>query len=285
MIGFLNINKPTGKTSSNIVVAVRKILGRQKIGHMGTLDPMASGVLPIAVGKATRLFDYFQDKKKEYIAVFEFGYETDTLDITGEIQRQTDIIPTEKQIREVLPLFCGKISQIPPQYSAKSVDGVRVYKLARQGIEVQLQPKEVEIYSFDLLEKLSKNTFRFRIVCSSGTYIRSLCRDIAHQLSSLASMSFLERTSTGIFTIEQAVQLQDLSVDNILDKLLPVTEVFKGFPKIDIDERQLHDLSSGKSIEVQQEDCENIFVIFNTEIVGVGRIENNLLQLKTYLYG
>lgn len=284
MIGFLNINKPSGKTSSNVVVAVRKIFGQQKVGHMGTLDPMASGVLPIAVGKATRLFDYFQDKKKEYIAVFEFGYETDTLDIEGKIQRKTDNIPSEEQIEKSLSLFHGKISQMPPQYSAKSIDGVRAYKLARQGVEVQLQPKEVEIYCFDLLEKINEKSFRFKIICSSGTYIRSLCRDLAYKLSSLATMAFLERTSTGIFKIEQAIQIEDLSVSNASTSLIPVTEVFKNFPQIHINEQQLYDLSSGKSIEVEQKDSENIFAIFNSNPVGLGKVENNLLRLKTYLY-
>ena len=155
MLGFININKPKDITSSSVVVKIRKKYGIKKVGHMGTLDPLASGVLPIAVGKATRMFDYFQDKFKSYRATFRFGTLTDTLDITGKIVDTNDIIPTKEELNKVLKSFLGKISQIPPIFSAKVVNGVKSYKLARAGVNPELQPKIIEITKIDLLSFIS----------------------------------------------------------------------------------------------------------------------------------
>ena len=211
MKGFVNINKPLGMTSSDVVVKVRGILRRasgekQKVGHLGTLDPQGSGVLPIAVGTATRLFDFMQEKTKVYQATFVFGKETDTLDGVGKVVETSDILPTKEQISDFVSSYCGEIDQIPPQYSAKSVDGKRAYDLAREGKTVDLTPKRVNIIYVKLIEAvnrvahlangnyaLSENEYAFEIACSSGTYIRSIARDVAHALGTVGYMSSINR--------------------------------------------------------------------------------------------
>ena len=193
MIGFVNVNKPSGISSSKVVSICKKIFNTKKIGHMGTLDPLAEGVLPIAIGKATRMFDYFLDKHKEYVAEFTFGMTTDTLDAEGNIIEKCDYIPTKEKIIEILPSLIGVIDQIPPQYSAKKVNGRCAYDLARAGQIVDLKPKRIEIYDIKLLE-VKDNKFTFLIECSGGTYIRSIARDIATLVNSKAYMSKLIRT-------------------------------------------------------------------------------------------
>ena len=165
--GFINVDKPSGVTSSAIVNKIKWLSG-VPCGHMGTLDPLASGVLPVGVGNATRLFDYFLQKQKTYIAEFTFGETADTLDCTGEIVRGGHV-PTESEILEVLPQFIGEIDQIPPKYSAKNVNGKRGYELARAGIEFELQPKRIVIHDLELLGKSNDDTFRVKIRCGGGT--------------------------------------------------------------------------------------------------------------------
>lgn len=250
MIGFLNINKPKGLNSSKVVAAVKKLLKNgEKVGHMGTLDPIASGVLPIAIGRATRLFGLMQDKKKEYIATFKFGYTTDTLDSTGVTTNTTTVIPSKQQIEEKLNNFIGEIAQLPPSFSAKMVDGKRAYDMARKGQEVKLNPCKVVIYSFDLLEQVDRDTYKFKIECGSGTYIRSLCRDLALALNSYAVMTDLVRTKTGPFCLENSQ-----NYDNIdLDKVTRLDEVFE-FSKLHLTEDELRTLLDGKKIK---KDCKD----------------------------
>ena len=153
MLGVLNINKPKGVTSSNVVVKIKKLLNIKKVGHMGTLDPLAQGVLPICIGKATRLFDYFLKKQKTYIAQFKFGEETDTLDLEGKIVKTSSYIPTKQDIAKALTTFIGEISQIPPMYSSKKIDGKKAYDLARQGETIEMKPCNVTIYDYKLFHK------------------------------------------------------------------------------------------------------------------------------------
>ena len=177
--GFINVDKPSGIVSSTVVNKIKWLSG-VPCGHMGTLDPLASGVLPVGVGNATRLFDYFLEKQKEYIAEFTFGVESDTLDSTGNLIRGGHV-PDEREIEAVLPAFFGDIMQMPPKYSAKNVNGRRGYELARAGIEFELQPKKVHIYGMECLGKAEgkEDTFRIKIRCGGGTYIRSIARDVA----------------------------------------------------------------------------------------------------------
>ena len=176
MTGFITVDKAAGVSSACEVNLIKRLSGTP-CGHMGTLDPMASGVLPVAIGNAARLFDYFLEKKKTYVANFEFGTDSDTLDTTGNIISANGVVPSADEIMRALPSLCGEVLQIPPKFSAKNINGKRGYQLARAGVEFSLPPKKVNIYSIKLLKQISKNTFSFEIECGGGTYIRSIARD------------------------------------------------------------------------------------------------------------
>ena len=208
MKGFFNINKPRGMNSTK-VVAIIKRLTHEKVGHLGTLDPDAHGVLPIAVGKATRLFDFFLNKDKVYEARGRFGILTDTLDESGRVVLTNDVRPTRAQVEAVLPLFCGKQMQMPPAFSAKQVGGERAYDKARRGEEVTLTPREICVYSLELLS-FEGDEFSVRIHCSAGTYVRALIRDIAEKLGAIATTIDIFRTRSGAFDIASSI-----SIDNI----------------------------------------------------------------------
>jgi len=279
MNGFLNINKPSGMSSSQVVSRVRYKLGKKlKVGHMGTLDPMASGVLPIGVGRGTRLFEFLLKKKKTYIATFEFGYQTDTLDATGKILIEGQKIPTKQEILQALPNFLGKISQLPPQFSAKSVNGQRAYAVARAGGNVDLAPCEVVIHEFKLIKEIDKSKFQFEITCDAGTYIRSLCRDLASSLNTNATMTELQRTKSGQFNLEQSIEIDD--VDET--KLLPLDFVLQDLEKIEISKDDFKLLLDGKQVKTETNDGQ--YKIFcDNELQAIGRVENNIIEPKTWL--
>ena len=204
MKGFINVIKPSGMSSAYAVGAVKKKFNCP-CGHMGTLDPMASGVLPVGLHKTSRLFDYLLDKTKRYIATFKFGVLTDTLDSTGNVIATSSVIPSKEQIQSKLTDFVGEISQIPPKYSAKCIDGKRGYELARKGVDFTLAPKIVTILDFKLTKQISDNEFEFTIDCKGGTYIRSLARDLGSSLGSMAIMTSLIRAKSGFFSLENGV--------------------------------------------------------------------------------
>lgn len=281
MLGIININKPSGISSSSAVVKVKKTLHISRVGHLGTLDPLASGVLPICVGKATRLFDYFLNKTKTYVAEFSFSYLTTTLDSEGEIIEKNLYIPTKKEIEQALPKLRGEIMQVPPMYSSKSVNGVRAYKLARQGKTVELQPKKVNIIRFDYLQQLDEKTHRFEIECSSGTYIRSLCRDLAELLGTQATMTKLTRTRCGIFTIENSLDLDDLSVENIEKKIKSINDVLIDLDGLSLNEEQYRLLSNGVAIPCDKEGL--LKIVFEDMVVGLGQTKDGMLKITTNL--
>lgn len=223
--GFININKPSGMSSAYAVSKVKR-MAHVPCGHIGTLDPLASGVLPVAVGNAARLFNYFLDKDKVYRAVFRFGVETDTLDITGTFLREKLPVPSEEEVREALSCFIGEIDQIPPAFSAKSVGGVRAYKLARQGKEVVLSSKRVRIDNISL-EGREGDCFEFCICCGGGTYIRSLARDIAEKCGTSAIMTSLVREKSGPFILDNSVTPEILADAKLEDFLIPTDSVFQ----------------------------------------------------------
>lgn len=223
--GFINLNKPKGISSAAAVSMIRRLSGIP-CGHMGTLDPMASGVLPVAVGNASRLFQYMLDKEKQYRAVFRFGAETDTLDATGTILRDGLPVPSEEEICAVLPTLIGEIDQLPPAYSAKNVGGVRAYKLAREGKDVALLPKRVQIHKLALLGRVSEDCFAFSVSCGGGTYIRSIARDIAERCGTCALMTSLVRERSGPFTLDESVSPDALTSANWQDYLLLTESAF-----------------------------------------------------------
>ena len=284
MIGFLNVYKPSGITSSAVVQKIRKKFHISKIGHTGTLDPLASGLLPIAIGKATRLFDYMQEKVKSYIAIFDFGYTTDTLDTTGTKTHSEGYIPTIDEIRSILPSLTGNIPQIPPNFSAKNINGMRAYDLARMGKEFELKPKIVDIISLKVIEKINDYQYKFEIVCGSGTYIRAIARDIATKLDTYACMSYLERIKVGFFTKDTSYNLDDiLNCSDINSLIISPLTVLPNFDKINIDEKTLIELRNGKRVYYEGI-IKNTFVLCDNKIVGVCKNnENNILKLDTYL--
>lgn len=281
-IGFLNVYKPSGMTSAAVVGKIKRNFKIKKIGHLGTLDPMATGVLGLAVGKATRMFDYFLLQNKSYRAVFTFGYETDTLDIDGKIIKTTHIMPTKKGILEALPSFVGKLMQTPPNFSAKHVNGKRAYELARDGKKFKLPPKQVQVFSFNFLAQVGENAFEFEIECSSGTYIRSLCRDLGYKLNSLATMTSLERTKNAYFTLDNASSLEDILKEKQL-KLIPVENIFSHFDRFTLTKQQYEHLLHGRHSKLEKSFSKPTFLVYNSSIIGVAKLNTTVLALQINL--
>ena len=284
--GFINMIKPTGETSSNVVCKVKKILQTKKVGHLGTLDPAASGVLPLAVGKATKFFDYFLNKDKKYIALVEFGTETDTLDSYGNITNKNDIKINEDMIKDVLHEFIGEIYQVPPKYSAIKIDGKRAYELARENANFELKARKITIFDLKLIKNCKNNRFLFEVHCSAGTYIRTLFSDIAVRLNTISYTPVIIRTKSGLFDINSAVTLEELENNQ---KILSIEDVFKGFIKIDVDEKIANKLINGQKLSSNMvENAKNIigdfFISYKNELIGMYENVDDDLVLKIYLY-
>lgn len=281
MKGFINLIKPEGMSSAFAVGAVKKKFHLPS-GHMGTLDPMASGVLPVGVGKASRLFQYMLSKEKTYIAEFAFGYLTDTLDKTGVITDKTTTLPTEEQIKKALPSFVGSIEQIPPKYSAKCIDGKRGYELARRGIDFELAPKTVEILDYQYLGQTGENTYKFQIECKGGTYIRSLCRDLGFKVGSLATMTSLIRSKSGIFNLDNGVSVEEFKNSTEPEKYLIAPELSVDFPKAVLTERQATRVLNGVFDDLGFKD--GLYRVYNQEeFWGVGESNDGVLKIKAYV--
>ena len=283
--GFFNVDKPSGITSSTVVNKCKWLTG-VPCGHMGTLDPLASGVLPVGVGNATRLFNYFLEKEKEYIAEFTFGVDSDTLDSTGNLV-EGGHVPDESEISAVLPQFLGEIMQVPPKYSAKNVNGRRGYDLARAGIEFELEAKQVTIYDLQTLGRVEdkENTFRLRIRCGGGTYIRSLARDIAEALGTKGIMSALRRTQSGIFTIEKSIPFALLEKNPSLEELesyLIPTESVLPFERLFFSKKEEEKLLQGQQVCV---DAQNgLYKIYREEVFyGLAEVIAGRAKAKTKL--
>lgn len=280
MTGFINVDKPQGKSSAYAVNVIKR-LTHEKVGHMGTLDPMATGVLPIAVGNATRLFDFFLEKRKRYIATFRFGMDTDTLDTTGAVLKKGGFVPSVDEVNSVLGEFIGELDQIPPNYSAKNVDGKRSYTLAREGKEFVLPPKKVSVYSIKLINS-EGSLFTFDIECGGGTYIRALARDIGKRLSTCAVMSALRRVESGNFKIDKSVALDSLKEENVKEYIIPVQDVlpFESFSATRSDERKL---LNGLAVESNLPD--GIYKFFLTDGSFYGLVEEikNKVKVRTKL--
>lgn len=310
MKGFFNINKPRGMNSTK-VVAIIKRLTHEKVGHLGTLDPDAHGVLPIAVGKATRLFDFFLNKDKVYEARGRFGVLTDTLDESGRVVLMNDVRPTRAQLEAVLPLFCGKQMQIPPAFSAKQVDGERAYDKARRGEAVTLTPREICVYSLELLS-FEGGEFSVRINCSAGTYVRALIRDIAEKLGAIATTIDIFRTRSGAFDIASSISIDDLnnlcplggelseqgeggggispichcerSVAIPTLHLISIKDALSGQEKVRLTEPQVKNLLCGRGQSIPYKDAKNVlFLTPEGDTYGLGDIENEQIRITAFL--
>ena len=283
--GFLNVDKPSGLTSS-VVVNKCKWLSGVPCGHMGTLDPLASGVLPVGLGNATRLFDYFLEKDKEYIAEFTFGVTSDTLDSTGTLAYDGDV-PSEKEITGVLSSLTGEVMQIPPKYSAKNINGRRGYDLARAGVEFELPPKKVRIDCIELIGKVEEkeNTFAFKIRCGGGTYIRSIARDMGTALGTNAIMRALRRTQSGYFQIENALPFslleQDISAKELEKYIIP-TERVLAYPSITLAGKTAERVLNGLAVETDEKDGLYKLYIEHT-FYGLAHFKDSKLKEKTKL--
>jgi len=286
MNGILNILKPPHMTSSDVAVYLKKIFYPHKVGHMGTLDPNACGVLLMGVGKSVRLFDYLLQNKKKYRTTIRFQTSTDTGDACGKIIDKGGIVPTAKQIKDALIGLRGEILQTPPNYSAACVDGVRAYDLARRGVKFELKPKKVFIYSFELTDKFG-DFFEFDIECSGGTYIRSLCTSLAASLNTCAYISSLIRLRCGNFDILNSItlpQVFECKEDGTLEKLLiPPEEALNFLEKINISSDEKFKILNGKKVECKTAGG-NYRLFYKDEFLGVAKAENNCLKIKTHLY-
>ena len=286
LTGFVSVFKPTGMSSSDVVCKVKKILGTKKVGHLGTLDPAASGVLPLAVGRATKFFDYFLKKDKVYVARVQFGIETDTLDSFGEITATDERAISIDEIKAVLGKFIGKINQVPPKYSAIKVGGKRAYELARNDVSFEIKPREIEIFSIDVHETLKKNEFIFTVHCSAGTYIRTLMSDIAHEINGISTTFAIIRTKSGLFDNKTALTLDELEESK---KILLVDEVFKNIPKYEVDEATFKKLFNGVKLRVNQIDkniSDNIdfFACFNEKLIGMYHSKDGYAEQVVLLF-
>ncbi len=282
MNGFINYYKPSGISSAYAINRIKKLFKGYKVGHMGTLDPLAEGVLPLAVGKSTRLFDFLLDKTKVYIAEFTFGYQTDTLDRGGKIVKEGGYIPTPNEVEKIIPNLLGKVMQVPPSFSAKNVGGERSYNLARRGIEVELKPKEVEI---DDIKILSANggVYSFEITCKGGTYIRSICRDMASLLNTYATMTALKRTVSGAFSLENSVTEDDVKKAKSINDLLIQPDSVLTFEKILLSEYQTTELINGRPFDLVKKD--GVYRVYDDKnrFIGVGIITDRKLKIKAYI--
>lgn len=257
MDGIILINKPQGFTSFDVVAKMRGMLRTKKVGHSGTLDPMATGLLPILVGRATKCCDIMPCQDKRYRAVIRLGVVTDTLDTTGTILKTSDVSVTMEELAAVLPHFVGEIEQVPPMYSAIQINGQRLYDLARQGIEVERAARPVTIYRCDLLGRgAGENEYLLDVACSKGTYIRTLCADIGEMLGCGAVMSGLCRTEAAGFSLSDSITLEqanELAAQGTLEeKLLAVEEVFRTLPKVVLSEAQTRMYRNGVRLDANR---------------------------------
>ena len=231
--GILIIDKPQDWTSHDVVAKLRGILHEKRIGHAGTLDPMATGVLPVFVGRATRAVEFAAEREKEYIAGLQLGVVTDTQDVTGNVLSTAQADVTREGLEAALEAFRGNIQQIPPMYSAIKKDGRKLYELARRGQEVERRPRPVTIYRLEILDQLSPSAFTLRVLCSKGTYVRTLCHDIGQALGCGGTLASLRRTKSAGFTLDQAVTLAQVAeLEDPASALLPVEAYFTDHPAL-----------------------------------------------------
>lgn len=282
MQGILIINKPEGYTSQDVVSKVKKILNIKKAGHTGTLDPMATGVLPVLLGEYTKLSKYLIEHDKTYIAKLKLGIKTTTGDIEGDVLKQEDFdraILDKENVENVLKSFLGKQKQIPPMYSAIKINGKKLYEYAREGKTVEVEPRDIELYKMNLIS-IVDDEIEFEVSCSKGTYIRVVCEDLAKALGTIGTMSSLKRTIVDKFKIEDAITFEELEAlkGNVESRLIKMEEVFKNLPKLKLNIRKEELFLNGVMLTFEVE--EGIYNIYNSEnkYLGTGTVKNKLLK-------
>lgn len=279
MDGIIIINKPKNCTSHDIVRKAKKAFN-EKVGHTGTLDPNATGVLPLLVGKGTQIAKYIINHDKIYEATLKLGEKTDTADVEGVVI-ETKYIPEESLqieiVNKVLQSFIGKQEQIPPIYSAIKVNGKKLYDYARKGEKVEIQPRQIEIYNMELIKiDVQNKTVEFRVHCSKGTYIRTLCENIAEKLGTVGYMKELNRTKVGEFSIDDSITIEDLQNGNY-NNFITVEDYFKNYKNINLNEKKLQLFLNGVQLTWDFED--GIYRVYcDNKFIGIGSIKNNLLK-------
>lgn len=280
MNGIVIINKSKGYTSHDIVAKVKKITG-EKVGHTGTLDPLATGVLPLLIGKGTLCSKYLMNHDKTYKVILKLGIKKSTGDEEGEILQEKSVdknILEEQNVNNILNSFLGEQEQIPPIYSAIKVDGKKLYEYARKGQEVEIKPRKITIYAIRLLKiDKEKKEIEFEVSCSKGTYIRSLCEDIAKKMGTIGYMKELQRTQVGTFSLEQSILIEDLTKETIEEHIITIEDLFKKLENIELNERKLQLFLNGVKLSFDLKD--GIYKIYsNQQFIGIGIVKDKLLK-------
>ena len=276
MNGVLNIFKPKGMSSFDAVRVVKKVAGTGKVGHTGTLDPEATGVLPICIGRATKIIDYIMDSEKVYEVTLKLGIRTTTYDLEGEVLEERD--PSHLTVEEILNSinsFKGEYSQIPPMYSALKQNGVRLYELARKGIEVERKGRLINIHNLEDI-KINNPYISMKVTCSKGTYIRSLCYDIGEKLGVFATMTQLNRAKTSVFSQEKSININELTKENINDYILSMEEALEKYDKIVVNKKYVKLLVNGVRVADGRFTKDKVI---NNKLYRVYDDENNFIGL------
>ena len=278
MNGIVIVDKPQEWTSQEVTARLRRVFNTRRIGHGGTLDPMATGVLPVFVGRATRGVEFFEHAEKAYETVLRLGRTTDTEDVFGTTLTEQEVSLTEEQFLEILPRFRGKIMQVPPMYSALKVNGQKLCDLARKGKEVERQPREIEIFELTCLE-FNGNTARLRVKCSKGTYIRTLCKDIGEALGCGGCMEALRRGQAGENTIAEAIPLQELLETTEAEKYLRgVDTMFRNYPEVTLTANQEKRCRCGNSFSVKMADGTYRAYGKDGEFLMLAKVEDGIMS-------
>jgi tRNA pseudouridine55 synthase len=280
--GVINVLKPAGVSSHDVVQKIRKILKTKKVGHTGTLDPDAIGVLPICVGKATRLVEYLTASTKRYRALMVFGHETDTQDSSGRIIKNTELPVWDKeQVENTLKQFVGQIEQIPPMFSAVKINGQPLYKLAREGKDIERKSRKIHIYDLKLIDYNHKSAL-IDVTCSKGTYIRTLCQDIGKAIKSSAYMSFLIRISSGSFHIQDSFTLEEISQLDYAKYMISMSDSLKEWPILEFSDEDLIRIAHGNSITINnyvQPGSEKYKVLDKKRnLLAIGSVKDNYFK-------
>ena len=291
MNGIIVIDKPTGWTSHDVVAKLRGALKIKRIGHGGTLDPMATGVLPVFIGRATRAAEFNSNAEKEYIAGLRLGIVTDTQDITGKVLSESDVSISPGDLIATLLEFTGAIKQTPPMYSAIKQDGKKLYELARQGIEVPRKARDVYITSIEMSEmpEASVQSYQLRIVCSKGTYVRTLCHDIGAAIGCGGTLASLRRIRSGVFSIDMAHSLDEVIAtilsDSVNEILLPVDRIFYDYPSISIEETEVTKAKNGALCKTNEDTVDGKYRVYSSdgEFLLFGEVANNrIITIKNF---
>ena len=278
MNGIVIVDKPQGWTSQDVTARLRRVFNTRRIGHGGTLDPMATGVLPVFVGRATRGGEFFEHAEKTYETVLRLGITTDTEDISGPVLTEQDAYVTGEMLEKTLEKFRGEIMQVPPMYSALKINGQKLVDLARKGREVERQPRPITIHELTLLG-MEAEGIRLRVRCSKGTYIRTLCKDIGEALGCGGCMAELRRVSAGEYRIEEAVPLQVLLETETPEQYLrPVDSMFRNYPKVVLTPKQETRCRNGNSFSVKMEDGTYRAYGQNGEFLMLAKVENEVMS-------